>query len=241
MKSVVAFAFGAIAGIFGFQKQQELRGATKTSSSSKNAIVEAKRTTGEDAAPAKKDKGEGGEETDESHWSHPGSIRVHAIPWEAFSYDCWETHDRSNVFTSQESAQLDALVVATDDERIRDAIVKAGGDVVMTDEDIPNGTERCAQAVDRTAGEYDIVVNIQGDEPLIEPEIIDEVVVALKNAPKDCVYSTPVTPLKHEEVTMQGRVKCITDVNGYAIYFSRGMLPNNKKGKVDTCSIIGYI
>ena len=53
MKSVVAFAFGAIAGIFGFQKHRELRGATKTSSSSKNAIVEAKRTTGEDAAPAK--------------------------------------------------------------------------------------------------------------------------------------------------------------------------------------------
>ena len=61
MKSVVAFAFGAIAGIFGFQKHQELRGngATKTSSS-KNAIVEAKRTTGEDAAPAKKDKGKAG-------------------------------------------------------------------------------------------------------------------------------------------------------------------------------------
>merc|ERR1712216_1118911 len=83
-------------------------------------------------------------------------------------------------------------------------------------------------------GEYDIVVNIQGDEPLIEPEIIDEVVLALKNAPRECVYSTPVTPLKHEEVKMQGRVKCITDVNGYAIYFSRGMLPNNKKGEVDT-------
>ena len=134
---------------------------------------------------------------------------------------------------AKKAKQLDRLIVATDDERIRDAILKVGGDVVMTDEDIPNGTERCAQAVDRCAGEYDIVVNIQGDEPLIEPEIIDQVVLALKEAPIECVYSTPVTPLKHEEVTMQGRVKCITDVNGYAIYFSRGMLPNNKKGVVD--------
>jgi 3-deoxy-manno-octulosonate cytidylyltransferase (CMP-KDO synthetase) len=76
------------------------------------------------------------------------------------------------------------------------------------DEDIPNGTERCAQAAERVSGTYDIVVNIQGDEPLIEPEIIDDVVRALQDSP-DAVYSTPVTPLKHDEVTMQGRVKCI--------------------------------
>ena len=47
------------------------------------------------------------------------------------------------------------------------------------------------------------------------------------------MYSTPVTPLAHEEVGIQGRVKCIMDQKGYAIYFSRGMIPNNKKGVVD--------
>lgn len=57
----------------------------------------------------------------------------------------------------------------------------------MTDEAIPNGTERCAQAVERLGGKFDICVNIQGDEPLIEPEIIDEVVAALQAAP-DAVY-----------------------------------------------------
>ena len=235
MKSVVAFAFGAIAGIFGFQKHQELRGngATKTSSS-KNAIVEAKRTTGEDAAPEKKDKGKAGKKRTKVIGVIPARYASTRFPGKPLVMIAGKPMIVRTYLQAKKATQLDALVVATDDERIRDAIVKAGGDVVMTDEDIPNGTERCAQAVDRTAGEYDIVVNIQGDEPLIEPEIIDEVVVALKNAPKDCVYSTPVTPLKHEEVTMQGRVKCITDVNGYAIYFSRGMLPNNKKGKVDT-------
>ena len=78
---------------------------------------------------------------------------------------------------------------------------------------------------------FDIVVNIQGDEPLIEPEIIDEVVDSLQKAP-DAVYSTPCTPLAHEDVPLRQRVKCIVDVNGYAIYFSRGVLPHNKKGEI---------
>lgn len=101
----------------------------------------------------------------------------------------------------------------------------------MTSVDCPNGTERCNEAVSKLSESYDIVVNIQGDEPLIEPEIIDEVAETLKNSP-DAVYSTPCTPLKHEEVTLRQRVKCITDQKGYAIYFSRGVIPHNKKGEV---------
>lgn len=132
---------------------------------------------------------------------------------------------------AMKATKLDRVVVATDDERIAKVCREHGADVVMTDEEIPNGTERCAQAVERLGGKFDICVNIQGDEPLIEPEIIDAVVVALQNAP-DAVYSTACTPLKHEEVSMRGRVKCIIDKLGYAIYFSRGVLPHNKDGKV---------
>ena len=106
-----------------------------------------------------------------------------------------------------------------------------GAEIVMMSVDCPNGTERCNEAVSKLSESYDIVVNIQGDEPLIEPEIIDEVAETLKNSP-DAVYSTPCTPLKHEEVTLRQRVKCITDQKGYAIYFSRGMIPHNKKGEV---------
>eukprot|EP00217_Crustomastix_stigmatica_P010960 CAMPEP_0183797136 /NCGR_PEP_ID=MMETSP0803_2-20130417/14680_1 /TAXON_ID=195967 /ORGANISM="Crustomastix stigmata, Strain CCMP3273" /LENGTH=313 /DNA_ID=CAMNT_0026041795 /DNA_START=38 /DNA_END=976 /DNA_ORIENTATION=+ len=133
---------------------------------------------------------------------------------------------------AKKAVKLDRLVVATDDERIAEACRACGAEVVMTGEDIPNGTERCNEAASKLKESYDIVVNIQGDEPLIEPEIIDEVVQALQDAP-DAVYSTPCTSLKPEEVEMRGRVKCITDQNGYAIYFSRGMLPYNKKGVVD--------
>lgn len=127
---------------------------------------------------------------------------------------------------------LDKIVVATDDERIKKVCESVGANVVMTDSEIPNGTERCNAAQLALPEKYDIVVNIQGDEPLIEPEIIDEVVQALKDTP-DAVYSTPVTLCKKDEVKLLGRVKCITDKDGYAIYFSRGMIPHNKKGEVD--------
>ena len=72
-----------------------------------------------------------------------------------------------------------------------------------------------------------MVVNIQGDEPLIEPEIIDGVVKALQVAP-DAVFSTAVTSLKPEDGLDPNRVKCVVDNRGYAIYFSRGLIPYNK-------------
>lgn len=132
---------------------------------------------------------------------------------------------------AKQAKKLDKLVVATDDERIAECVRNFGGDVVMTSESCPNGTERCDEAAKNLGGTWDIVVNIQGDEPLIEPEIIDGVVEALQNSP-DAVYSTACTPLKHEEVAMRGRVKCILDKEGYAIYFSRGFIPHNKDGEV---------
>ena len=124
------------------------------------------------------------------------------------------------------------LVVATDDSRIKRVCENAGAEVVLTDEDLLNGTERCAQALQRLSGTYDIVVNIQGDEPLIDPEVIDKVIDALQSSP-NVAYSTCVTPLKHDEVHRSSRVKCIVDQHGYAIYFSRGMIPSNKTGEVD--------
>jgi len=242
MKSVFAFALGALAGIFGFQKHQEgVFGKKFDSKSTHNAAIEITKEDVNDAETnaAEAEKAPKEEEKEEKKRTKvlgviPARYASTRFPGKPLVMIAGKPMIVRTYLQAKKATQLDALVVATDDERIRDAIVKAGGDVVMTDEAIPNGTERCAQACERTAGEYDIVVNIQGDEPLIEPEIIDEVVLALKNAPRECVYSTPVTPLKHEEVKMQGRVKCITDVNGYAIYFSRGMLPNNKKGEVDT-------
>ncbi|KAL6333820.1 hypothetical protein AAG906_029006 [Vitis piasezkii] len=125
---------------------------------------------------------------------------------------------------------LDQLVVATDDEKIAECCRGFGADV---DNDIRIvclfllGTERCNEALKKLRKNFDIVVNIQGDEPLIEPEIIDGVVKALQAAP-DAVFSTAVTSLKPEDASDPNRVKCIVDNRGYAIYFSRGLIPYNK-------------
>lgn len=123
------------------------------------------------------------------------------------------------------------VVVATDDERIAAACRAAGAAVAMTPESCANGTERAEAAVEALGGEWDIVINVQGDEPLVDPEIIDAVVAALQAAP-DAVYSTAATPLAHDEVPLRQRVKVVVDRDDYALYFSRGVIPSNKDGEV---------
>ncbi|KVH93038.1 3-deoxy-D-manno-octulosonate cytidylyltransferase [Cynara cardunculus var. scolymus] len=125
---------------------------------------------------------------------------------------------------------LDHVVVATDDEKIADCCRGFGADVIMTAESCRNGAERCSEALEKLEKQYDIVVNIQGDEPLIEPEVIDGIVKALQTTP-DAVFSTAVTSLKPEDAFDPNRVKCVVDNRGYAIYFSRGLIPFNKSGK----------
>ncbi|MCL7051421.1 hypothetical protein MKW94_007786 [Papaver nudicaule] len=104
------------------------------------------------------------------------------------------------------ASTLDHVVVATDDEKIAECCRGFGADVIMTSESCRNGTERCNEALEKLEKKYDIVVNIQGDEPLIEPEIIDGIVKALQGAP-DAVFSTVVTSLKPEDSTDPNRVK----------------------------------
>uniref|UniRef100_A0A6N2NLB9 3-deoxy-manno-octulosonate cytidylyltransferase n=1 Tax=Salix viminalis TaxID=40686 RepID=A0A6N2NLB9_SALVM len=134
------------------------------------------------------------------------------------------------------ASTLDHIVVATDDEKIAECCRGFGADVVMTSESCRNGrylsTERCNEALQKLDKKYDVVVNIQGDEPLIEPEIIDGIVKALQATP-DAVFSTAVTALKPEDAFDPNRVKCVVDNRGYAIYFSRGLIPYNKTGKVN--------
>ncbi|KAI3710267.1 hypothetical protein L2E82_40045 [Cichorium intybus] len=127
---------------------------------------------------------------------------------------------------------LSQLVVATDDERIADCCRGFGADVIMTSQSCRNGTERCNEALTNLKKKFDVVVNIQGDEPLIEPDIIDGVVKVLQATP-DAVFSTAVTSLKAEDACDPNRVKCVVDNYGYAIYFSRGFIPFNKSGKVN--------
>ena len=120
--------------------------------------------------------------------------------------------------------RLDEVWVATDDERIRSAVEAAGGKAVMTKPDHPSGTDRIAEAVAGTDAE--VVLNIQGDEPLIDPGLIDAVAESLEG---DGAWdmATAATPIgSAEELWSPDVVKVVTDGAGGALYFSRSPIPH---------------
>jgi 3-deoxy-manno-octulosonate cytidylyltransferase (CMP-KDO synthetase) len=126
---------------------------------------------------------------------------------------------------AQAARTVSRAVVATDDERIFDAVVGSGGDAIMTSPDHKSGTDRLAE-VARALPADSIVVNVQGDEPLISPSTIDAAVSAmLRDRAADIVTtSEPITDLWCE--LLNGNVvKVVTGENGYALYFSRSPMP----------------
>jgi 3-deoxy-manno-octulosonate cytidylyltransferase (CMP-KDO synthetase) len=127
---------------------------------------------------------------------------------------------------SQMASCLDELHVATDDGRIEEAVRGFGGRVVMTRADHPSGTDRLAE-VCRILGlaDEDLVVNIQGDEPLVQPAMIEELVQALRSDP-ECPMSTLAFPgTSEEDYHNPNVVKVVTNRRGRALYFSRSPLP----------------
>lgn len=115
------------------------------------------------------------------------------------------------------------VLVATDDERIARVVSGFGGEAVMTRKEHQSGTDRIAEAA-RDA-DVDIVLNVQGDEPMLEAEMLDELVELLSAAP-DAGIATLVREVHTEvEFTDPGVVKTVIDPDGYALYFSRSLIP----------------
>lgn len=118
----------------------------------------------------------------------------------------------------------DMIIVATDDERIFNAVKEFGGEVEMTSKDHKCGSDRIREVVDRHP-EISFVVNLQGDEPLIEPSAIDDVARNVQEDEKADI-STLIRVLKAEdEINNPNLVKCVVDISGYALYFSRSKIP----------------
>jgi 3-deoxy-manno-octulosonate cytidylyltransferase (CMP-KDO synthetase) len=122
---------------------------------------------------------------------------------------------------------LDDVVVATDDERIEQACEKFGARVVMTSPDCVSGSDRIAEAIGGT--DCSIVVNIQGDEPLIDPATIDACVAALLSDREAGVASAMVEFSEDEDYTQPHMVKVVTDTAGHAMYFSRAPIPDMRR------------
>ncbi|WP_457553708.1 3-deoxy-manno-octulosonate cytidylyltransferase [Desulfobacula sp.] len=127
---------------------------------------------------------------------------------------------------AQKSPAVSKTIVATDDERILKAVDTFGGHAVMTSDDCRSGTDRVAQTADYlNLGQDDIIVNIQGDQPLFNPLTIDELISPFNDDP-DLVMSTLVFKIKDKrEITDPKDVKVTFDNNGFALYFSRAQIP----------------
>ncbi len=121
-------------------------------------------------------------------------------------------------------AQLpDEVVVATDNELVEKAVLDFGGKAVMTSPDHPSGTDRLAE-VALMYPDIDVIVNVQGDEPMIPPEVIDRLAEAF-TGDADLNMATMKVIMDEEDYENPAAVKVVTDQQGYALYFSRSLMP----------------
>ena len=122
---------------------------------------------------------------------------------------------------------VERVVVATDDERIYDAVASFGGEVVMTSTEHQSGTDRCAEAFEKLGSKADIVINVQGDEPFIEPEQIENLIKCFDNNAID--IATLVKPFSAEDsidtLENPNSPKVVLNEANEAIYFSRSVIP----------------
>ncbi len=118
------------------------------------------------------------------------------------------------------------VLVATDDKRILEAVKSFGGEAVLTSSDHPSGSDRVAEVVRDM--EVDVVVNLQCDEPLLQPQLIDALFEAFKNHKVE--IATLIGPLSQQEWIDPNIVKVVRDKEGFALYFSRAPIPYPRDG-----------
>lgn len=127
---------------------------------------------------------------------------------------------------------IDAVYVATDDERIKNAVEAFGGQVVMTAPEAESGTDRIAQAaVALGLEDDDLIVNVQGDQPLVHQSSIEAVISPFVAAGYDRSFEMSTLSFKivnTDEITNPKDVKLVTDVNDFALYFSRATIPHGR-------------
>jgi 3-deoxy-manno-octulosonate cytidylyltransferase (CMP-KDO synthetase) len=121
-------------------------------------------------------------------------------------------------------SSLDDVVVATDDQRIFDEVCSFGGKAVMTRTDHKSGTDRCREALDLLGGHFDAVVNIQGDEPFIDPEMINQVTELIRRD-DTCLATLAKNITDPSMLDNPNVVKVVFNHQGNALYFSRHPLP----------------
>lgn len=131
-----------------------------------------------------------------------------------------------HVYRLARNSGAEDVVIATDDKRIREVAEAFGGDVCMTDSSHATGTDRLAEVVEKRRWDsMTVIVNVQGDEPLLPPRLVNEIAVDLASHPEASI-ATLATPLgSRKDIFDPNQVKVVCDTHGYAMYFSRAPIP----------------
>lgn len=126
---------------------------------------------------------------------------------------------------AKRSTRISEIIVATDDQRIFDEVISFGGKAVMTSDAHPSGTDRCAEVAYKHS-DIDVVINIQGDEPLVDYRQLDQLVGAFENS------NTQIATLGNHSISFDdlnnpNRIKIVVNSKNQALYFSRSAIPNS--------------
>jgi 3-deoxy-manno-octulosonate cytidylyltransferase (CMP-KDO synthetase) len=123
----------------------------------------------------------------------------------------------------KQAAMVDDIIVATDDERIAEVVSSFGGKAMLTSVQHKTGTDRICEVVEKYGKAFDIIVNVQGDEPLIKGASVDDVIWPV--ADEKALVATPVVYASDEDMGNPNAVKVVIDEQGFALYFSRSPVP----------------
>lgn len=145
-----------------------------------------------------------------------------------------------NAFRCQ---RLNRIVVLTDDARIQQTVLDFGGEVVMTSSDCLTGTDRMVEALNHSSFDDNspLILNIQGDEPCVEPSVITAVIEALESDSLSAMSTAVFQLEEREEIERPHRVKCVFDRNHHALYFSRAVIPHGLNGYSPEIAYYGHI
>lgn len=130
---------------------------------------------------------------------------------------------------AKKSTRITEVIVATDDQRIFDEVQRFGGKVMMTKESHPSGTDRCAEVASHFP-DMDVVINIQGDEPLVDFRQLEQLIDAFIE-PKTDIATLGNLSLTQEDVDNPNRIKVVVNAKNSALYFSRSAIPNSYHSK----------
>ncbi len=132
------------------------------------------------------------------------------------------------------------IIVATDDDKIYDHVLQIGGDVMMTSTTHQNGTERCAEVIENLSDQFEIIINIQGDEPFVDPALFTMLIQAFKDP--QIQIATLIKPIIDKAyIDNPNIIKVVKSVTNKALYFSRAAIPfqRNEAAKIQFYKHIG--